>query len=41
MRHFNHQTTSVRCPYDLLIGDRVLIFEELSIVVHEDADHAE
>ena len=41
MRHGDDETASVRCPYDLLIRDLLLLPEELIIHVREDADDRE
>lgn len=41
VRHGEHKTTSIRSPYDLLIRDLLLLFEELLINVHEDAGNRE
>lgn len=38
MRHGEHQATSIRCPYNLLIRDLLRLSEELLINVCEDAE---
>lgn len=41
VRHGDDETTSVRCPYDLLLRDVMLPSEELLIHICKDANDKE
>lgn len=41
VRHGDDETTSVRRPYDLLIGELLLLSEEVLVNVAEDAGDRE